>query len=84
MEMNKKIKLWKIRTMYKNAESNTAVWAAKNDPRITKIRALLRKTRLDELPQLLNVLSGEMSLIGPRPERPEFDIALEEKYQTTH
>lgn len=65
--------LIKFRSMRKNAESGTgAVWAQKDDQRITRVGKLLRKTRLDELPQLWNVLKGDMSLIGPRPERPEF------------
>ena len=63
----------KFRTMNNNAEAKTgAVWAKDNDPRITSVGRCLRKTRLDELPQLINVLKGEMSLIGPRPERPVF------------
>jgi exopolysaccharide biosynthesis polyprenyl glycosylphosphotransferase len=69
----RKFKLIKFRTMYENAEKNTGpVWAAKNDLRRTKIGSLLRRTGLDELPQFLNVLRGEMSIVGPRPERPEF------------
>ncbi|ANU36533.1 sugar transferase [Vibrio scophthalmi] len=68
----------KFRTMYQDAETRTgAVWATKNDPRITPIGRFLRKTRLDEIPQLFNVLRGEMSLIGPRPERPTFYNELE-------
>lgn len=64
--------MYKFRTMILDAEKQTgAVLAAENDPRITRIGRFLRKTRLDELPQLLNVLKGEMSLVGPRPERPE-------------
>ncbi len=63
----------KFRTMPLDAESGTGpVWAIKNDPRRTRIGALLRKTSLDELPQLINVLMGDMSLVGPRPERPHF------------
>jgi sugar transferase (PEP-CTERM system associated) len=63
----------KFRSMRQDAEAGTgAVWAQKNDPRITTLGRLMRKTRLDELPQLWNVLSGDMSLVGPRPERPEF------------
>ncbi|HEY4158052.1 MAG TPA: sugar transferase [Polyangiaceae bacterium] len=62
----------KFRTMHVNAEARTGVvLAEENDPRVTRVGRLLRKTRLDELPQLWNVLKGEMSLIGPRPERPE-------------
>ncbi|HET9932845.1 MAG TPA: sugar transferase, partial [Polyangiaceae bacterium] len=69
----------KFRTMRTDAEKNTgAVIASKGDPRITKIGRFLRKTRIDELPQFLNVLRGDMSLVGPRPERPELlaDLAL--------
>lgn len=63
----------KFRSMRPDAESNgAAVWACQNDPRVTPIGRFLRKTRLDELPQVINVLRGEMSIIGPRPERPEF------------
>ena len=66
----KKFKVWKFRTMIENAEKgNQAVLASENDPRITKVGAFLRKTRLDELPQLFNVLAGYMSIVGPRPER---------------
>jgi lipopolysaccharide/colanic/teichoic acid biosynthesis glycosyltransferase len=62
----------KFRTMYTNAEKRTgAVLAEENDPRVTRVGRFLRRTRLDELPQLLNVLRGEMSLVGPRPERAE-------------
>lgn len=61
----------KFRSMRADAEENTgAVWAQKSDPRITRVGAFIRKTRLDEIPQLLNVLRGDMSLVGPRPERP--------------
>ncbi|GEO48560.1 sugar transferase [Companilactobacillus kimchii] len=61
----------KIRSMYQDAEARTgAVWAQKNDPRITPIGRFMRKTRVDELPQFWNVLKGDMSLVGPRPERP--------------
>jgi lipopolysaccharide/colanic/teichoic acid biosynthesis glycosyltransferase len=64
--------LVKFRTMGVDAEKKTgAVFATKNDPRITRVGRVLRKTRLDELPQLWNVLRGDMSLVGPRPERPE-------------
>jgi len=63
--------------MIHNAENNGPQWAAKNDHRITSIGGFLRKTRIDELPQLFNVLKNEMSLIGPRPERPEFVEQLE-------
>ena len=65
--------------MVKNAEIDGAVWAAKEDHRVTKFGAFLRKTRLDEVPQYINILRGDMGLIGPRPERPEFVKELEEK-----
>jgi exopolysaccharide biosynthesis polyprenyl glycosylphosphotransferase len=65
--------IYKLRTMVPNAEKGTgAVWAQKNDARITAMGKWLRKSRLDELPQFWNILAGEMNLIGPRPERPEF------------
>jgi lipopolysaccharide/colanic/teichoic acid biosynthesis glycosyltransferase len=64
--------VYKIRSMRLDAEKNGAVWAGKNDPRITRSGRFIRKTRIDELPQLVNVLKGEMSLVGPRPERMEF------------
>ncbi len=62
----------KLRSMVIDAERNGAQWAAKNDFRVTKVGSFIRKTRIDELPQLLNILKGDMSLIGPRPERPVF------------
>jgi lipopolysaccharide/colanic/teichoic acid biosynthesis glycosyltransferase len=71
--------MMKFRTMRVNAEALTgAVLAAENDPRVTRVGRFLRKTRLDELPQIWNVLKGEMALVGPRPERPELleDLAL--------
>ena len=71
--------LYKFRTMRIDAEKNGAQFATKGDPRVTSIGRFLRKTRLDELPQLWNVLRGEMSLVGPRPERPEFIEQLSEE-----
>ncbi len=66
-------KVYKFRSMVQDAEKLTGpVWAGKDDPRITRVGKILRKTRIDELPQLINVLLGEMSFIGPRPERPFF------------
>jgi len=72
-------KIYKFRTMVVDAENDgKARWASKGDPRITRVGQFLRKSRLDELPQLLNVFRGEMSIIGPRPERPQFVEQLEE------
>jgi exopolysaccharide biosynthesis polyprenyl glycosylphosphotransferase len=71
--------LYKFRSMGADAEADTgAVWASKDDPRITRVGRMLRKLRIDELPQLLNVLKGEMSMVGPRPERPELVAKLTE------
>ena len=75
----KKIKIIKLRSMIIDAENDGAQWSKKNDNRITTIGSFLRKSRIDELPQLISVLKGEMSLIGPRPERPEFNKLLKEK-----
>ena len=71
--------LLKIRSMRLDAEKDGAVWASKNDPRVTKVGRFIRKTRIDELPQLINVLKGDMSLIGPRPERMDFVRELSQK-----
>jgi len=81
------IKVWKLRTMGINAEAAGAQWSKRDDPRVTRIGSLLRRTRIDELPQLIAVLKGEMSLIGPRPERPEIEQNLElliPHYRTRH
>jgi len=72
-------KIFKLRTMSADAEKGTgAVWAKRNDPRVTRIGRFLRKSRIDEIPQLLNVLEGSMSIVGPRPERPEMVRDLKE------
>ncbi|MBV2167562.1 MAG: exopolysaccharide biosynthesis polyprenyl glycosylphosphotransferase [Bdellovibrio sp.] len=68
--------IYKFRSMVNNAEKNGAQWAQANDSRMTRIGRFLRLTRLDELPQLFNVFKGDMSFIGPRPERPEFNEML--------
>jgi sugar transferase (PEP-CTERM system associated) len=76
---------YKFRTMRSDAEVDTGpTWAEDDDPRVTAVGRLLRKTRIDEIPQLLNVLKGDMSLVGPRPERPEFVAALNEKIPYYH
>lgn len=79
-EHGKLFTIFKFRTMYADAESSgRAVWASAHDPRLTWTGSIMRRLRLDELPQLWNVLRGEMSLVGPRPERPEFLAELSER-----
>ena len=68
----KPFKILKFRSMRVDAEAKGAVWCKEGDPRVTRLGYWLRKTHLDELPQLFNILRGDMSLVGPRPERPEF------------
>jgi len=83
----KPFKIYKFRSMVTNAEAGGAVWAQKNDSRVTAFGRFLRTTRLDELPQLINILKGEMSIIGPRPERPMFVNELAQVipfYHTRH
>jgi exopolysaccharide biosynthesis polyprenyl glycosylphosphotransferase len=71
------ITIFKFRSMRVDAEAGTgAVWAVTKDPRVTPVGRFLRRSRLDEIPQLLNVLRGDMSFVGPRPERPEFVAEL--------
>ena len=72
-------RILKLRTMRVDAERGGAVWAAEGDSRITRVGRYLRHSRIDEIPQLFNVLRGDMSLVGPRPERPEFIVELTEK-----
>jgi lipopolysaccharide/colanic/teichoic acid biosynthesis glycosyltransferase len=78
----------KFRSMVQNAERNCGpVWASRNDPRITRLGRFLRRSRIDEIPQLFNVLAGQMSLVGPRPERPHFVTKFcdrIDKYPTRH
>ncbi|WP_244958516.1 sugar transferase [Pseudoalteromonas fuliginea] len=78
-QFNKEFKVYKFRSMRNDAEKNGAQWASKNDTRITTVGNFIRKTRLDELPQFINVLKGEMSLVGPRPEREFFICELEKE-----
>lgn len=75
----KEFYIYKLRSMKIDAEKYGAQWAEKEDPRITKIGNFIRKTRIDELPQLFNILKGEMSIVGPRPERPEFTYEFNEE-----
>ena len=80
-------RIYKFRSMRQDAEKNGAVWAQKNDSRVTRVGSFIRNTRLDELPQLYNVLAGHMSFVGPRPERPEFVQELEKQipfYEMRH
>lgn len=86
--LGKEFRIYKFRSMRQDAEKDgKARWATANDDRITRVGAFIRNTRLDELPQLYNVIKGEMSIVGPRPERPEFVEQLKEKipfYDTRH
>ena len=70
--------IYKFRTMHVDAEKNGAQWATQNDPRVTSVGRVLRQYRLDELPQLFNVLKGDMNIVGPRPERPTIVAELRE------
>ena len=84
---NQHFRIYKLRTMTANAEQSGAQWAKKADPRVTWIGRILRKTRIDELPQFWNILRGDMAFIGPRPERPEFTRELAEQipfYEKRH
>lgn len=76
-KMGKIFKLYKIRSMREDAEKDGIKWTAENDDRITKVEKIIRKVRIDELPQFFNILKGDMSLIGPRPERVFFYEELE-------
>ena len=78
-ENNKTFNVLKFRSMRSDAEKNGPQWAKQNDNRITKVGGFIRKFRIDELPQIFNVLKGEMSFVGPRPERPEFVEGFEER-----
>jgi sugar transferase (PEP-CTERM system associated) len=77
-------KIIKFRTMRVDAEKMGAQWASENDPRVTRVGRILRRTRIDEVPQLINVLLGEMSMVGPRPERPVFVEQLSEQIRLYH
>lgn len=83
-QFGKPFVLWKLRTMKQDAEANGPEFAGEDDPRVTRVGRFLRRLRLDELPQLWNVLLGHMSLVGPRPERPEFvqELAKQIPYYT--
>lgn len=78
-QFGRKFTMFKLRTMVQGAERNGAKWASKSDGRVTRVGAFLRSSRIDEIPQLINVIAGDMSLVGPRPERPEFIPDLESK-----
>jgi lipopolysaccharide/colanic/teichoic acid biosynthesis glycosyltransferase len=81
----KVFELLKFRTMVKDAESeHGAVWASKDDPRMTRAGRILRRLYIDEFPQWLNVMRGEMSVVGPRPERPEMNMLITERYPDFH
>ena len=86
-QFGRPFKIWKLRSMRNDAEKHGAQWAQKHDARVTRLGRILRLTRLDEVPQFYNVLRGEMSFVGPRPERPEFVSQLSKEiifYQQRH
>lgn len=74
-----KFNIYKIRSMYMDAEKNGPKWADKNDDRVTKVGKFIRKTRIDELPQIFNILKGDMTIVGPRPERAIFTYQFEQE-----
>lgn len=74
---SRRFRMWKFRSMVQNAEDGGAVWAREKDPRTTRVGRFLRATHIDEFPQFWNILKGDMSVVGPRPERPEFVVKLE-------
>ncbi|MDQ9094143.1 exopolysaccharide biosynthesis polyprenyl glycosylphosphotransferase [Pseudoalteromonas haloplanktis] len=78
-QYNKQFKVYKFRSMCVDAEKNGAQWASENDTRVTKVGKFIRQTRIDEIPQLINILQGNMSIVGPRPEREIFITELESK-----
>jgi sugar transferase (PEP-CTERM system associated) len=78
-EHGRVFRIRKLRSMRLDAEAGGAAWASENDPRVTRVGRFLRRSRVDEIPQLWNVLVGDMSLVGPRPERPEFVADLEQR-----
>ena len=71
--------LYKLRTMRRHAEEHGAEWAKEKDDRVTRVGRFLRRTRIDEIPQFWNVIKGDMSIVGPRPERPELEAAIEDR-----
>jgi exopolysaccharide biosynthesis polyprenyl glycosylphosphotransferase len=86
-QFGRPFKIWKLRSMRSDAEKHGAQWAQQHDARVTRFGLFLRKTRLDEVPQFFNVFRGEMSFVGPRPERPEFVSGLAKEipfYQQRH
>lgn len=80
----KVFEIYKLRSMVEEAEKDGIRWAAKNDSRVTRVGKIIRKTRIDEIPQAFNVFKGEMSFVGPRPERPEFVELLEKEIPNYH
>lgn len=71
--------MYKLRSMYIDAEENGAQWAEADDPRVTRVGRFIRKTRIDEIPQIFNIIKGDMSVVGPRPERPIFTYKFNEQ-----